>query len=189
MCGEMLILLDPMHHHGAVDMVAMRVPRWTHARVTCSLGKSFSVARPPPLVRRTHSKPYYVTTPIFYVNAEPHIGHLHSGVLADVLARYAQLRTHGWSCMRGYKPASKPTSSLMLTGTDEHGMKIQRVAESLGEEPRALCDRVSARFLVCSLRAIHSRTLRARATCASCGSSARPMRITQKPCSTFGYVE
>ena len=89
-------------------------------------------ARAAAAVRRLSTKPYYVTTPIYYVNAEPHIGHLHSNVLADVLARYAALRHSG--------PAQ------LATGTDEHGMKIQRTAEARGEDPRALCDRVSGRF-------------------------------------------
>lgn len=97
-------------------------------------------------VRCTHTqapKPYYVTTPIFYVNAEPHMGHLHSGVLADVLARYAQLRRNGWST-----EAQDLTQPLFTTGTDEHGMKIQRVAEAQQVTPQALCDRVSERFRV-----------------------------------------
>jgi methionyl-tRNA synthetase len=100
-------------------------------------------------------KPYYVTTPIFYVNAgpsqrfqvrlymdadlafstEPHIGHLHSLVLADVLKRYRHLR-YG-----EHEP--KP---VLLTGTDEHGMKIQKAAQGQGVTPAVLCDRVSQRF-------------------------------------------
>jgi len=90
-------------------------------------------------------KPFYVTTPIFYVNAEPHIGHLHSSVMADVLRRYAELRYRGWSTY-GTIPNDETTRALMTTGTDEHGLKIQRVAETMGVEPRALCDRVSQRF-------------------------------------------
>lgn len=90
------------------------------------------------------AKPYYVTTPIYYVNAEPHIGHLHSSVMADVLRRYAELRRRGWST---YAPApAHATQALMTTGTDEHGLKIQRVAESMHLDPRTLCDRVSVRF-------------------------------------------
>jgi len=88
-------------------------------------------------------KPYYVTTPIFYVNAEPHMGHLHSCVLADVLARYARLRRNGWST-----EGSGTVQPLFTTGTDEHGMKIQRVAESQQVTPQTLCDRVSERFRV-----------------------------------------
>ncbi|WFD32885.1 methionine--tRNA ligase [Malassezia sp. CBS 17886] len=90
-------------------------------------------------------KPYYATTPIFYVNAAPHIGHLHSGVLADVLCRYQQMRTRGWS-PRGAIPDTGEARAELLTGTDEHGMKIQRAADACGDAPRALCDRVSERF-------------------------------------------
>ncbi|KAL4399644.1 methionyl-tRNA synthetase [Malassezia pachydermatis] len=94
----------------------------------------------------TTSKPYYVTTPIYYVNAEPHIGHLHSSIMADVLRRYAKLRYDGWSPLG---PRGEGTIEPRLTtGTDEHGMKIQRVAEAQNIEPRALCDRVSERFRV-----------------------------------------
>ena len=94
----------------------------------------------------SHAKPYYVTTPIYYVNAEPHIGHLHSNVLADVLCRYSALRYNGYS-PGGALPAA-PVRPQLATGTDEHGLKIQRAAESNGEAPRQLCDRVSRRFRV-----------------------------------------
>lgn len=94
----------------------------------------------------SHAKPYYVTTPIYYVNAEPHIGHLHSNVLADVLCRYSALRYNG------YSPAGEvlaaPVHPQLATGTDEHGLKIQRAAEARGEAPGTLCDRVSQRFRV-----------------------------------------
>ncbi|KAL1922969.1 uncharacterized protein VTP21DRAFT_9345 [Calcarisporiella thermophila] len=76
-------------------------------------------------------KPVYITTPIFYVNAVPHIGHLYSAVLADTLKRYHEL--HG-------------RKVILSTGTDEHGMKIQQAAEKNKETPRELCDRVSQRF-------------------------------------------
>ncbi|GAA6001086.1 hypothetical protein JCM10207_007406 [Rhodosporidiobolus poonsookiae] len=78
-------------------------------------------------------KSFYATTPIFYVNADPHIGHLHSTLLADVYARYARLR-------------DPQKGAVMCTGTDEHGLKIQRVAEAKGISPKALCDGVSERF-------------------------------------------
>ncbi|SGY73202.1 BQ5605_C005g03273 [Microbotryum silenes-dioicae] len=82
-------------------------------------------------------KQFFVTTPIYYVNADPHIGHLHSTLLADVLARYNTLRhsTHGNPCI-----------SLLCTGTDEHGLKVQRVAEAQRIAPLELCDRVSQTF-------------------------------------------
>ncbi|EHS64831.1 methionyl-tRNA synthetase [Puccinia graminis f. sp. tritici CRL 75-36-700-3] len=77
-------------------------------------------------------KPFYVSTPIFYVNSVPHIGHLHSMVIADVLGRYNQLKTD--------------TPSFMLTGTDEHGSKVQRAAENNRQSPQELCEAVSDRF-------------------------------------------
>ncbi|GJN88419.1 hypothetical protein Rhopal_001385-T1 [Rhodotorula paludigena] len=79
------------------------------------------------------AKTFYATTPIFYVNADPHIGHLHSTLLADVYSRHARLKDP----RRG---------AIMCTGTDEHGLKIQRVAEAKGISPKELCDSVSERF-------------------------------------------
>ena len=76
-------------------------------------------------------RPFYVTTPIYYVNDVPHIGHAYSTVAADVLARYARLR-------------GRPTR--FLTGTDEHGQKIEEKATSLGEQPQAFVDRMSPPF-------------------------------------------
>ncbi|KAL8648210.1 MAG: hypothetical protein Q9226_006089 [Calogaya cf. arnoldii] len=70
-------------------------------------------------------KPYYVTTPIFYVNAEPHVGHLYTIVLTDVLKRFQAL---------------KGRKAILCTGTDEHGMKIQRAAEKAKQDVRAFCD-------------------------------------------------
>ncbi|KAL3474633.1 tRNA synthetases class I (M)-domain-containing protein [Aspergillus californicus] len=73
------------------------------------------------------NKPYYVTTPIFYVNAAPHVGHLYTMVVADVLKR--------WRTLLGEDNAQ------LLTGTDEHGMKIQQAANAAGIDTQALCDR------------------------------------------------
>ncbi len=73
-----------------------------------------------------------VTTPIYYVNASPHIGHLHSNVLADALARWLQV---------------KGNQVVMTTGTDEHGLKVQEAAEENGTRNYKLfCDEVSGRF-------------------------------------------
>ncbi|RAL08942.1 methionine--tRNA ligase MSM1 [Aspergillus homomorphus CBS 101889] len=80
----------------------------------------------------TPGKPYYVTTPIFYVNAAPHVGHLYTMVLADVLKR--------WRALLG------ETDAQLLTGTDEHGMKIQQAALAEGMEAQALCDRNYKKF-------------------------------------------
>ena len=92
-------------------------------------------------------KPHYTTTPIFYVNASPHIGHLHSAVLADVFSRWAQWRHSGYSDITGVlSEGLGETKAVLATGTDEHGIKIQKVAEANNESPRELCDRVSQRF-------------------------------------------
>jgi methionyl-tRNA synthetase len=76
-------------------------------------------------------KPFYVTTPIYYVNDEPHIGHTYTTVVADTVARYR--RATGWDVR-------------FLTGTDEHGQKIERAAAKLGIEPITLADRVVSRY-------------------------------------------
>ena len=74
---------------------------------------------------------FYVTTPIYYVNDAPHIGHAYTTVTADALARWHRL--HG-------------DDVFFLTGTDEHGLKVQRAAEAHGLSPREQADRTSARF-------------------------------------------
>lgn len=76
-------------------------------------------------------KPFYLTTPIYYVNDEPHIGHTYTTIVADTVARYR--RATGWDVR-------------FLTGTDEHGQKIERAAAKLGIEPIALADRVVSRY-------------------------------------------
>ena len=77
------------------------------------------------------SESFYVTTPIYYANDAPHIGHAYTTVHADVLARWRRL--HG-------------DDVLFLTGTDEHGLKIQRAAEERGITPLELADLTSARY-------------------------------------------
>jgi methionyl-tRNA synthetase len=74
---------------------------------------------------------YYVTTPIYYVNAEPHLGHAYSTIAADVLARHMRQRGE---------------DVFFLTGTDEHGEPVAQAAEKLGTTPRELADRNSVRF-------------------------------------------
>lgn len=76
-------------------------------------------------------KVFYVTTPIYYVNAEPHLGHAYTTVVADFLAR--------WHRLDGYR-------TFFLTGTDEHGETVYRAAQAAGEDPKAFVDRVSERF-------------------------------------------
>jgi methionyl-tRNA synthetase len=77
------------------------------------------------------SKAFYVTTPIYYVNDVPHIGHAYTTVACDVLARYKRAR--------GYEV-------FFLTGTDEHGQKVEKAALAQGETPLQLADRVMKRF-------------------------------------------
>ncbi|MCE9637626.1 MAG: methionine--tRNA ligase [Planctomycetes bacterium] len=80
---------------------------------------------------------FYVTTPIYYVNDAPHIGHAYTTVLADVLAR-------------AHRMLGVPT--WFLTGTDEHGLKVQQAAEAKGVPPQEICDTYSQRF-----RELHAR--------------------------------
>jgi len=77
------------------------------------------------------SKRFYVTTPIYYVNAPPHIGHAYTTIVADVMARFYRLA--------GYE-------TFFLTGTDEHGDKIVAAAKEAGQSPKDYVDRVSSLF-------------------------------------------
>ncbi|MFT5240293.1 MAG: methionyl-tRNA synthetase [Candidatus Promineifilaceae bacterium] len=74
---------------------------------------------------------FYVTTPIYYVNDKPHIGHAYTTILADVLARYHRLAGD---------------ETMFLTGTDEHGQKVQQAAEARGISPQEHADRTVVRF-------------------------------------------
>ncbi|MCF7854094.1 MAG: methionine--tRNA ligase [Candidatus Pacebacteria bacterium] len=74
---------------------------------------------------------FYVTTPIYYVNDRPHIGHAYTTILADVLARYARLLE---------------TPTFFLTGTDEHGQKVYEAARKNGITPQQQCDDTVVRF-------------------------------------------
>src|SRR3954452_7364715 len=77
------------------------------------------------------SRSFYVTPPIYYVNDAPHIGHAYTTVHADVLARWRRL--HG-------------DDVLFLTGTDEHGLKVQRAAEERDVSAQEWSDATSERF-------------------------------------------
>ncbi len=74
---------------------------------------------------------FYITTPIYYVNAEPHLGHAYTTIVADVIARFYRLA--------GY-------DTFFLTGTDEHGDKVVEAATKAGEDVRAYVDRISNSF-------------------------------------------
>ncbi|HXV74416.1 MAG TPA: class I tRNA ligase family protein, partial [Sphingomonadales bacterium] len=77
------------------------------------------------------AKRFYITTPIYYVNDVPHIGHAYTSLACDVLARFHRLD--------GY-------DVRFLTGTDEHGQKVEKSAAAAGMAPQAFCDQVSQRF-------------------------------------------
>lgn len=74
---------------------------------------------------------FYITTPIYYVNARPHIGHTYTTVVCDAIARRHRMLGH---------------DTLFLTGTDEHGQKIERSAAAAGVTPQQLTDQVSGEF-------------------------------------------
>ena len=77
------------------------------------------------------SKHFYITTPIYYPSAKPHMGHAYSSIVADFFARF--------KVIDGY-------DVHFLTGTDEHGLKIQRSAEKAGKDPQEFCDEISKTF-------------------------------------------
>jgi methionyl-tRNA synthetase len=77
------------------------------------------------------SEKFYITTPIYYVNARPHIGHAYTTIACDTIARRQRLM--------GF-------DTYFLTGTDEHGQKIERAAQAAGKTPQQLTDEVSAEF-------------------------------------------
>ena len=74
---------------------------------------------------------YYITTPIYYPSAKPHMGHAYSSIIADFFARFKKI--DGFNV-------------YFLTGTDEHGLKIQRSAEKLNKDPKSFCDEISKTF-------------------------------------------
>lgn len=78
------------------------------------------------------AKPFYVTTPIYYVNDVPHIGHAYTTIAADMLARFHRL-------------AGRET--YFLTGTDEHGSKVAEAARAAGKTPQDFCDGIVSKFV------------------------------------------
>ena len=77
------------------------------------------------------SKNFYITTPIYYPSGKPHMGHAYSSIIADIFARFKRLE--------GY-------NVLFLTGTDEHGQKIQKEADKNKKDPKKFCDEISETF-------------------------------------------
>ncbi len=76
-------------------------------------------------------KTFYITTPIYYPSAKPHMGHAYSSIIADFFARFKLIDEY---------------KVHFLTGTDEHGLKIQRSAEKVGKDPQIFCDQISQTF-------------------------------------------
>ena len=74
---------------------------------------------------------FYVTTPIYYVNSAPTIGHAYTSISCDILARYNKL---------------KGKEVFYLSGTDEHGAKIQKAAKEVSESPKEFTDKISKKF-------------------------------------------
>ena len=77
------------------------------------------------------TKKFYITTPIYYVNAHPHIGHAYTTLACDTIARRHRMLGH---------------DTWFLTGTDEHGQKIERAAQAAGKSPQQFTDEISAEF-------------------------------------------
>ena len=77
------------------------------------------------------SKNFYITTPIYYPSGKPHMGHAYSSIVADIFARFK--RIEGFNV-------------LFLTGTDEHGQKIQKEAQKKNKDPKIFCDELSEKF-------------------------------------------
>ena len=76
-------------------------------------------------------KNFYITTPIYYPSAKPHMGHAYSSIIADFFARFKKMDNF---------------NVYFLTGTDEHGLKIQRSAEKQNKDPKSFCDEISKTF-------------------------------------------
>jgi methionyl-tRNA synthetase len=74
---------------------------------------------------------FYITTPIYYINAEPHLGHAYTTMVADAIARSRRL---------------KQDDVFFLTGTDEHGQKVERAAKKAGLETHVFADRIAAKY-------------------------------------------
>ena len=79
-----------------------------------------------------NEKPFFITTPIYYINSTPHVGHAYTQIAADARARFERLRGR---------------EVYFLTGTDENALKVARVAAAQGKDPLAFCDELAAQFI------------------------------------------
>ena len=105
-------------------------PCWV-SRFLCFVPRILSNLAPVGTIERLMTESFYITTPIYYPNGEPHLGHCYCTIVTDVLARYHRL-------------AGQRT--WFLTGTDEHGIKMVKTAADLGTTPGELADKNSAIF-------------------------------------------
>ncbi|CEF63739.1 Methionine--tRNA ligase, mitochondrial [Strongyloides ratti] len=90
----------------------------------------------PPLKISLIRNKTFITTPIYYANASPHIGHIYSTIIADATLRYDKFKN----------PSSNINDFILTTGTDEHGIKIQKAAIIKNKSPKEFCDNVSTNF-------------------------------------------
>ena len=117
----------------ALRSVALRAGH-ARAREATSTGRRLVAASRPRrrgAQTRASARPAFVTTPIYYVNDQPHIGHVYTSTVADACARFRRARGE---------------DVFFLTGTDEHGLKVEQSAGKRGIEPQALADENSAKF-------------------------------------------
>ena len=138
MVGNVMVASSSLTFLGHIIRQQQKLPRFTLRSINSTFAPPPSryalptfVCTPPS--RCCSSSPYFATTPIFYVNSWPHIGHLYTALLADAHARHRRLLA----------PAAP---HAFVTGTDEHGMKVQQAAANQGLEPHQLCDLVSTNF-------------------------------------------
>ncbi|KAF2156908.1 hypothetical protein K461DRAFT_220169 [Myriangium duriaei CBS 260.36] len=120
---------------GLTPLQSLIAKRWQPSWICASCRPHHSERR---YITTKSGKPYYITTPIFYVNAAPHIGHMYTMVLADVMKRWQVLKN---------RPA------VLCTGTDEHGLKIQQAAVKADRDPQSFCDSGAEVFKQLALRA------------------------------------
>jgi methionyl-tRNA synthetase len=119
---------------------------------------------------------YYLTTPIFYVNGSPHIGHAYTVVAADVIARFKRLDGE---------------DVHFLTGTDEHGQKVEKAAQAAGLDPQAFTDRISGQFrdLFATLQISNDDFIRTTEARHKAGATALWERLVQSGDIYAGYYE
>lgn len=84
----------------------------------------------------TRAASYFISTPIYYVNSKPHIGHLYSSLLADTIVR--------WQKIKG----DSPSKFIFSTGTDEHGLKVEQAAAGVNLKPFEFSNQMSRKIKI-----------------------------------------